>query len=347
MSSSVFLSYRRRDAAGYARSLYDRLNARFPNRVFMDWSGIETGSNYVKSIHAAISSCRVLLAVIGKEWLNSAGPAGDRRLDDPDDLLRREIAEALGRDILVIPVLLEGAAMPAARDLPSDLAALTQRQAIELSDARWDHDCTRLLEIVARALDPHARNRTRRRLVVPGIAILAVAAAGIGYNALRRNPGTSKIAGGGQGNPSPAASVSTGNGSIDDLVKAADDLTKAGLAQLAANNAGAPASGYSPNIGFQAAGKWLVNVRSGVAGSMVLELKADHNFSISNATDALKLISDQIGSAGSWTFDVKTGRLVLLPGSSNLGLAIYIAGKDGNGFRATSPDGVQYSLTRQ
>jgi hypothetical protein len=346
MQSSVFISYRRRDAAGYARSLYDRLNARFPGRVFMDWSGIEGGSDYVKSIDAAISSCLVPLALIGKEWLNASGPNGNRRLDDPDDLLRGEIAEALEKDVLVMPVLLEGAAMPAARDLPSDLAPLSQRQAIELSDGSWDHACGKLLEIVSRVLNPPAHRRTRRLLFSAGTAIIVFALAFITYNALHHNPKSSQISGGGQGNAPNA--TSTGNASIDDLVKAAGDLTKAGIAQMQAQNAGTPAPSYSPEVGFQAAGKWQVKVRNGIAGSMLLELKADHNFSISNATDALKLISDQIGSSGTWTFDVTTGRLVLLPQSGNLALAIYIASKEGIGFRATSPgDGVQYLLTRQ
>ena len=70
--------------------------------------------------------------------------------------MRREIAGALGRNVLVIPVLLKGAAMPDPRDLPSDLATPAQRQAIELSDACWDHDCDRLPEVIDRELSRFA-----------------------------------------------------------------------------------------------------------------------------------------------------------------------------------------------
>ena len=79
---------------------------------------------------------------------------------------------------------------------------------------------------------------------------------------------------------------------------------------------------------------------------MLLDLKADRTFSISKASDALKVLSDQTGGAGTWTFVVTTGRLVLLPGSGNFALGIYIGGKEGSGFGAMSPDGVRYSFTR-
>jgi TIR domain len=346
MPSSVFLSYRRMDAAGYARSLYDRLNSRFPGQVFMDWSGIEGGANYVHSIQEEISSCRVLLALIGKHWLAAAGSDGRRRLDDPDDLVRREIAGALGRDALVVPVLLEGAAMPDAGDLPPGLATLAQRQAIELSDARWDHDCDRLLEIVERALVPRGRRRARRRLLAIGFAaILAIVGGTMLYKALHPAKQIPQVSAPPLSAPSTPASASTGDPSIDALIKAGKDASNIALGQLASRNAGQPAPGYSPGVGFEPAGKWLVNMRPPIAGSMLLDLKADHNFSISQAADALKILADQLGGTGTWTFDVKTGRLVLLPGSGNLALGIYIAGKEGRGFSAMSPDGVQFSFT--
>ena len=347
MPSSVFLSYRRTDTAGYARSLYDRLNARFPDQVFMDWSGIEGGANYVKSIQEAVSSCRVLVALIGDDWVRTAGPDGRRRLDDPVDLVRREIAGALSRDALVVPVLLGGAAMPDPADLPPDLVTLSQRQAIELSDARWDHDCDHLLEVIERALVPPGRRRARRLLVVGGVIGIVIALSGtMLYKSLHHATAISQVPAAAPGSPSTPAPVSTGNPSIDALAKAGNDATKVALGQLASQNAGMPAPAYSPDVGFEPVGKWLVNVRPPIAGSMQLDLKADHNFSISSATGALKILSDQIGGTGTWTFDVKTGRLVLLPGSGSLALGIYMGGKEGSGFGAMSPDGVRYSFTR-
>jgi hypothetical protein len=45
-------------------------------------------------------------------------------LDDPNDFVRIEIAAALQRNIPVIPILLEGATIPKAAELPEDLKEL-------------------------------------------------------------------------------------------------------------------------------------------------------------------------------------------------------------------------------
>jgi hypothetical protein len=136
----IFISYRRDDSAGYARGLYDSLNSPFPFgrvRVFMDVTTIEPGANFVETIENEVSSCDVLVAVIGQQWLTS-------RLQDPEDLVRREIATALDQDVAVIPVLVQGATMPGRQDLPDELARLAQRHALELSNTRWDYDIRRL-----------------------------------------------------------------------------------------------------------------------------------------------------------------------------------------------------------
>jgi hypothetical protein len=72
----------------------------------------------------------VLLALIGKNWLHAADKDGRRRLDSPEDFVRLEIAAALRRDITVIPVLVQGAAMPGKEELPPDLQASAWRNAL-------------------------------------------------------------------------------------------------------------------------------------------------------------------------------------------------------------------------
>lgn len=135
----IFISYRRDDSAGYAGRLYDRLAAHFgAGRVFMDVEGIEPGLDFVDAIEEAVSSCRVLIAVIGDEWTNSADAAGRRRLDDPNDFIRLETGAALKRGIRVVPVLVGGAVMPLAAELPEELKALTRRQAIEINHKQWE-----------------------------------------------------------------------------------------------------------------------------------------------------------------------------------------------------------------
>ena len=100
----IFISYRREDSAGYAGRLYDRLAAHFGSHmVFMDVEGIEPGVDFVEAIEKAVTSCKVLVVLMGKAWLNIADGNGRRRLDDPNDFIRIETSTALKRDIRVVP----------------------------------------------------------------------------------------------------------------------------------------------------------------------------------------------------------------------------------------------------
>jgi hypothetical protein len=151
----VFISYRREDCPGHAGRLFDRLRARFgAHSVFIDVAGIEAGVDFVEALETAVGSCDVLLAVIGREWATSVDRSGRRRLDDPNDFLRLEIATALERNVRVIPVLVEDAPMPTVDVLPEALARLTRRQAVELRDTRWDSDVDDLIAQLANHVRP-------------------------------------------------------------------------------------------------------------------------------------------------------------------------------------------------
>jgi hypothetical protein len=148
----VFISYRRRETAGHAGRLYDRLAEHFGDeRVFMDLR-MEPGVDFVETIDAAVGDCDALLSIIGAQWLDMRGADGRRRLDDPDDFARMEVEAALARNVRVIPVLVQEARMPEAEQLPASLAPLARRHAIELSDERWDYDVGRLIEVLDRTL---------------------------------------------------------------------------------------------------------------------------------------------------------------------------------------------------
>jgi hypothetical protein len=147
-SSNIFINYRREDSAGHAGRLFDRLSGRFPERVFMDIDTIEPGIDFVDTIEQAVGCCEVLIVVIGREWLHLADESGHRRLDNSSDFVRLEIAAALERNIRIIPVLVEDAAMPRPEDLPPDLLKLTRRNAIGLSDVRWAFDVDRLIQAI-------------------------------------------------------------------------------------------------------------------------------------------------------------------------------------------------------
>jgi len=143
----IFISYRRDDSAAHAGRLYDRLEYHFgQGQVFMDVDAIKPGLDFVEVVQEAVSVCDGLVAVIGKEWLHVSNPEGGRRLEDPDDMVRLEIATALERGIPVIPVLVQGAQMPRGNDLPNGLKPLANRNALEVSDTRFRSDVDRLIE---------------------------------------------------------------------------------------------------------------------------------------------------------------------------------------------------------
>lgn len=157
----VFISYRRQDSQSAAGRLADHLKEHMRGvPIFRDVETIEPGVDFVEAIGRALESCGVLLAVIGPRWANLADGAGRRRLDDPNDYTRLEIATALARqDVRVIPVLVEGAQMPGGDDLPENLKPLSRRNAIELTDKRWEYDVSQLVETLNKALDVHPEPR--------------------------------------------------------------------------------------------------------------------------------------------------------------------------------------------
>ena len=98
MAAKVFISYRRGDSAGYAGRLMDRLKTELGRDVlFMDVDAIPLGTNFENVLHEEVAKCAVLLAVIGPNWSDARGENGKRRLDDPNDFVRIEIAAALKR----------------------------------------------------------------------------------------------------------------------------------------------------------------------------------------------------------------------------------------------------------
>ncbi len=134
--------------------LHDRLREHFGrDHVFMDLDAIEPGLDFTEVIERTVASCDVLIALIGRQWLTSTDAAGQRRLDDPEDLVRREIATALRRNIRVIPVLIQDMSMPRVANLPDDLQPLTRRNALELSDAHLHRDVDQLIVVLDRVLE--------------------------------------------------------------------------------------------------------------------------------------------------------------------------------------------------
>jgi hypothetical protein len=143
----IFISYRREETAPYAGRLYDRLSDEFgEEQIFMDIDSISPGLDFVESITRAVSACRVLLALIGTEWLSATDTEGNRRIDDEQDFVRLEIETALKRDIRVIPILVNGAELPHIEQLPSSLHALARRQALQVRHESFRPIVNQLIE---------------------------------------------------------------------------------------------------------------------------------------------------------------------------------------------------------
>ncbi|CAN5282628.1 hypothetical protein BH23BAC1_BH23BAC1_09940 [soil metagenome] len=171
---NIFISYRRQDAAGEAGRLADSLKHYFnDDQIFMDVETIEPGVDFVEVISKAVSSCDVLLAVIGPRWLSIAHSDGKRRLDDPDDFIRLEIATALKRNIRVVPVLVNDASMPSADQLPEELASLVRRQAHEISNSRWKYDTDQLIATLEKILGVRKPTNIKQPEVKPQKSWLA------------------------------------------------------------------------------------------------------------------------------------------------------------------------------
>lgn len=157
--SRIYISYRRTDTAAYAGRLFDHLSRHFGRGlVFMDTQGgIARGQDFTQAINAALDSCNVALVLIGKHWATSTGPDNNPRLDDPNDWVRVETAAVLRRDILVIPVLVDGARLPDAASLPEELRPLCRRNECELTDSRWSFDVGELVKDIEKIVPPPER----------------------------------------------------------------------------------------------------------------------------------------------------------------------------------------------
>lgn len=198
MTGSIFVSYRRNDAAADARQVAATLTQAFgPKSVFMDVNTMGPGARFKEVLEDAVGKCHAMVVVIGREWSSADNLA---KLQRPDDYVRREVGTALVRRVPVIPVLVNGASLPSAARLPKDLEALPEHNAIDVRHTSFDADVARLVDgLKALGLSPiRAPSRTQQ---VRGIQI----------------PDRVNVSNAGQGR----AVVSTGNVPISERATAA------------------------------------------------------------------------------------------------------------------------------
>lgn len=179
----LFISYRRSDCEGSAGRLADALALQFGRRrVFLDSAKIDFGADFVRVVAAEIARADIVLAVIGPQWLQAADDRG-RRLERHDDPVRFELELALRSGKRVVPVLIDGAVMPAGEQLPPVLAALATRNAATLRNAAFAADFDVLVdELLGRARGTLRTelDRLRRFAIGAGSAALLVPALALG-----------------------------------------------------------------------------------------------------------------------------------------------------------------------
>ena len=179
-SPAIFISYRREDSVGHAGRLFDRLAEHFgKEHIYRDIDTIQAGENFVEAVRQKINLSDVVLVLIGPRWLTATDDEGRWRLADENDLVRLEIATGLERNIRVIPVLLQGASMPRAKDLPGALAGLAQRNAFEIRDTHFDQDVAQLVDTLAPTWRQKFARVLHRRPVYAAAGLLAVVLLGL------------------------------------------------------------------------------------------------------------------------------------------------------------------------
>lgn len=275
--STVFLSYRRDDSAGYAGRLHESLERRLgADRVFRDVDALEPGQDFVRAIDGWLRECRVFIALIGREWLDARDREGTRRLDQDADYVRIEIAAALSRpDVRLIPVFVEGAGMPRTDQLPESIRGLTRLQGLSLRDETWDADVGRLVDAIRRAtgeagprstvspdIRPGDRASAPRRPGIPAAAAIVGLAAVAAIVFVMR------------GRPAPAPGASPGS-------SVAVPAAQPGAAPPAVT-----ARGSAPAAAVDAHPIALPRIVETVHGSLIYTVLAG---SVSTAPDAIKL----------------------------------------------------------
>lgn len=153
-SNLIFISYRRSDSSMAAGRFYDYLVNHFENgQIFMDVDSIMPGDDFIEVLRAKLKRASMLFVIIGRDWLNAKDEHGDKRLENTNDWVRFEIKYALDNGCRIIPLLVDGAQMPAEKDLPEDIQSLARKHAVSLSAQNFRQDVDQLIKRLREAFD--------------------------------------------------------------------------------------------------------------------------------------------------------------------------------------------------
>src|ERR1700730_15930464 len=175
MTSGIFISYRRSDSKSDARSICQRLERAFGKRkVFIDVDSIRPGENFQSVLQNDLEKCNIMVVVIRPPWLELLRPT-DR--ETSHDYVYLEVASALERKLPIFPVLVDGATMPEAKDLPDYLKPLAFRQAFSVRHESFPRDML-ALEQELRRFVPTRGTSTWKLAVMSGLSIISLGATG-------------------------------------------------------------------------------------------------------------------------------------------------------------------------
>lgn len=168
----IFISYRRSDTARAAARLAERLRDELgADRVFLDSDAIGGGQPWASRLREALADCTVLVALMGESWLRAQNEqTGVRRLDEPEDYVRRELEWALDARLSIIPLCVDDASLPTAAALPASIRRLLDYQSHPLrttDNPQWNEDVRRILA----ALSPRAGASGREALPPSAAAV--------------------------------------------------------------------------------------------------------------------------------------------------------------------------------
>lgn len=147
--TKIFISYRRDDSQHAVDRLVEAIAPYVDDRksdIFVDVDNIPLGIDFAEYLDSKVAECEILIAVIGRRWLNAGAEGVANRLHDPDDFIRMEIAAALRRGIPVVPILLDGAGLPRVDDLPDELKPLARRNGTTLDRSTFQADVDRMMQ---------------------------------------------------------------------------------------------------------------------------------------------------------------------------------------------------------
>jgi len=196
MVKKVFISYRRTDTLPMARLLYDRF-CRLVGKenVFLDLGAIDAGENFEEKIGAEIAEAGAILVLIGKKWLEPGADGEKPRLWDDGDHVRGEVRAALQGKALTLPLLVDGASMPAPELLPADVSEISKRNAPPLRsesfDTDADHIARKALGLSAGTLlweEPALSRKIGSAIAGALLAAVALLSLALAHNALLQRP---------------------------------------------------------------------------------------------------------------------------------------------------------------